>query len=107
MPPMPMKAGGMQVRREKNRMISDESLRLMPMPNVASMPVGILFSEGQSQRRVRASCPSSVGVSEVRDSIRKQAQEASEKDGKQIIVLGRRPVLDGHGFDAVLFDAGV
>jgi hypothetical protein len=30
MPPMPMKAGGMQVRRAKNRMTSEESLRLMP-----------------------------------------------------------------------------
>ena len=67
MPAMPMKAGGMQVRREKNRMISDESRRLMPMPNVASMPVGILCGEGQSQCRGRASRPRSVGVSEVKD----------------------------------------
>ena len=101
MPPMPMKAGGMQVRREKNRIISDESRRLMPMPNVASMPVGILFGEGQGQRHVRGQ------KSDVRGGIREQTQEASEKDGEQIIVLGRRPVFHGHGLDAVLFDAGV
>jgi hypothetical protein len=39
---MPIKAGGMHVSMAKNRMMSEASLRLKPMPSVASMPVGIL-----------------------------------------------------------------
>lgn len=41
-PPQPMNAGNAQVSMEKNRMVRDASLRLIPNESVASMPVGIL-----------------------------------------------------------------
>jgi hypothetical protein len=45
-PPIPINAGGIHVRRAKNKMISDASRRDMPMLSVASMPVGMLSTTG-------------------------------------------------------------
>lgn len=42
-PPIPMNAGGMHVSKEKNRITREASRRDMPIPRVASMPVGILW----------------------------------------------------------------
>jgi hypothetical protein len=39
-----MKAGGIHVSIAKKRMMSEASLKLRPMPSVASMPVGILLT---------------------------------------------------------------
>lgn len=99
MPPIPINAGGMDVSRAKNNMTSDASLNPMPMPSVASMPVGILLL-GLSFG-LRGQFIGSTGA------LREQAQETGEEDGKEVTVLGRRPLLDGHWFDAVLLNTGV
>jgi hypothetical protein len=97
MPPMPMNAGGIHVRSAKNRMMSEASLRLRPMPSVANIPVGIL---GGSQPARQSRYP-------LEGDSREQTQEAGKENGKEVAVLSRGALLQGHRLDAVLFDADV
>jgi hypothetical protein len=88
----------MQVIIAKNMMISEASRKLRPKTRVERIPAGSL---SRHKHHVQLETHRHSG------HLRKETQEAGEKDGEEVAVLGAGSPLQRHWLDAVFFNTGI